>query len=112
MTRFAVQDLTGKTPSDKEIWFSIRDKDMTRKIRNFMWKCLHQADKCGTHWRNIPGFEHWATCAHCHVDETKEHILLECNAPGQSVIWKLCRELWQKKHKEMYLRILAIRAGP
>ncbi|KAJ7815790.1 ribonuclease H-like protein [Mycena olivaceomarginata] len=98
MTRFAVQELTGKLPTDEEIWFSIRDKDITNTIRDFLWKCLHQGYKCGTHWRNIPGYEQWATCTSCQVDDTMEHILLECNAPGQSVIWKVCKDLWLKKH--------------
>ncbi|KAJ7676571.1 hypothetical protein DFH06DRAFT_976497, partial [Mycena polygramma] len=98
MTRYAVQELTGRLPSDKEIWLSIRDKDITRTIRDFMWMCLHQAYKCGEHWINATGFEQRAPCVHCHVDETMEHILLECNAPGQSTVWKLCEELWNKKH--------------
>ncbi|KAJ6606671.1 hypothetical protein DFH09DRAFT_15893 [Mycena vulgaris] len=30
-----------------------------------------------------------------------EHILLQCSAPSQRTIWKLCQELWEKKHKKM-----------
>ncbi|KAJ7674068.1 hypothetical protein DFH06DRAFT_978880, partial [Mycena polygramma] len=101
ITRYAVQDLTGNLPSDKNIWLSIRDRNISRPIRDFLWKCLHQAYKCGEHWTNAPGFEQRAKCAHCQVEETMEHILLECNAPGQSIIWKLCEELWNRKHSQL-----------
>jgi hypothetical protein len=56
MTCFAVQDLNRTTPSDADIWLSIRDKDITNTIRDFLWKCLHQGYKYGTHWRNIPSY--------------------------------------------------------
>ncbi|KAJ7128376.1 hypothetical protein C8R44DRAFT_616098 [Mycena epipterygia] len=74
ITRHAISEMTGNTPSDKQIWLSIRDKDITRKISDFMWKSLQQAYKCGHHWRNIPGYGQRAICAHCNVDETMEHI--------------------------------------
>ncbi|KAJ7806860.1 hypothetical protein B0H14DRAFT_3091353 [Mycena olivaceomarginata] len=86
MTHFTVQDLNGTIPSDADIWISIRDKDIINTIWGFLWKCCHQGYKGGTHWRNIP------------VDDAMEHILLECNAPGQAVTWNLCKELWLKKH--------------
>ncbi|KAJ7127522.1 ribonuclease H-like protein [Mycena crocata] len=101
ITRYAVKDQCGKTPSDEQIWKSIRDKDITRTIRDFLWRGLHQSYKCGTYWHNIPGYEHWGICHTCQVDETLEHILLECSAPGQDLIWKLARELWEKKHRKL-----------
>jgi ribonuclease HI len=100
-TRYAIQAQCGKTLSDEDIWKSIRHKDIGRKIRNFLWRGLHETYKCGNYWRNIPTFEHWAICPVCNVDETMEHILLECNAPGQKLIWNLCRELWKMKFPEM-----------
>ena len=27
-----------------------------------------------------------------------EHILIDCAAPGQEIIWSLAKELWEKKH--------------
>ncbi|KAJ7093650.1 hypothetical protein C8R43DRAFT_908052 [Mycena crocata] len=62
---------------------------------------IHQTFKCGPYWRNIPTYEHWAVCPICDADETMEHTLLECNAPGQQIIWKLCRQLWEMKHSRM-----------
>ncbi|KAJ6554635.1 hypothetical protein B0H19DRAFT_1210904 [Mycena capillaripes] len=30
-----------------------------------------------------------------------EHALLECQAPGREIIWRLCKELWEKKFMNM-----------
>src|SRR3954449_10130553 len=59
---------------------------------------MHNVHKCGKFWNNIPGLEQRATCPVCNEEESMEHILLECNAPGQKIIWKLTKELWLKKH--------------
>ncbi|KAJ7252019.1 hypothetical protein C8J57DRAFT_1238360 [Mycena rebaudengoi] len=96
ITRHAVSDLAGSIPADEEIWKSIRDRDITRTTREFMFKCLHQAYKCGEYWSNIPNFEHWGNCQTCGMVESMEHTLLECTAPGQSTIWALAEELWRK----------------
>lgn len=34
---------------------------------------------------------------HCGVMETIDHLLSECEAPGQSQIWALAESLWRKK---------------
>ena len=98
LARWAIKDLSNKLPIDSAIWKSIRNKDITRKIREFLWKSMHNAHKCGKFWNNIPGLEQRATCPVCNEEESMEHILLECNAPGQKIIWKLTKELWLKKH--------------
>ncbi|KAJ7032636.1 hypothetical protein C8F04DRAFT_1184821 [Mycena alexandri] len=97
MTRHATRILSGSTPTDSQIWLSIRHQDISRTTRDFMWRCLHQAYKVGEYWRNIPNYEHYATCPHCRVDESMEHILLECDAPGQEKLWNLAQELWELK---------------
>ncbi|KAJ7239221.1 hypothetical protein B0H12DRAFT_1025321 [Mycena haematopus] len=97
MTRHAARHLSGKTPTDEEIWKSIRHPDITRTTREFMWKSMHQAYKIGERWRSIPTFEHWATCQHCQVDETMEHILTECEAPGRRKLWDMAQTLWEMR---------------
>ncbi|KAJ6541496.1 hypothetical protein B0H19DRAFT_1212769 [Mycena capillaripes] len=99
--RWAIEAQCGKIPSDEEIWHSIRDKHIDRRVRNFLWRALHQAFKCGNYWLNIPTFEHWATCSVCKIDDSMEHALLECQAPGREIIWRLCKELWEKKFMNM-----------
>jgi len=47
LTRWAIKDLSDKLPTDRAIWKSIRNKNITRKIREFLWKSMHNAHKCG-----------------------------------------------------------------
>ncbi|KAL6308233.1 hypothetical protein BKA93DRAFT_815570 [Sparassis latifolia] len=72
--------------------------DITRKIRDFLWKSIHKAHRCGTWWDNIPNYTHRSTCSTCDVPESMEHILNDCSAPGQEIIWSLAKKLWLKKH--------------
>ncbi|KAJ7711323.1 hypothetical protein B0H16DRAFT_1667787 [Mycena metata] len=80
----AIKLQSGTRPMSAEIWASIRHKDFTRQVRNFLWKSVHSAHRIRTFWKHIP--------------EYLEHIILKCRRPGQSEIWKLAKDLWQKKH--------------
>ncbi|KAK0488256.1 hypothetical protein EDD18DRAFT_1311295 [Armillaria luteobubalina] len=40
-------------------------------------------------------------CATCNQMETMEHILFECEAPGQNQVWKLTQELWARKESKL-----------
>jgi len=33
----------------------------------------------------------------CRVEDSMEHILTECDVPGQGLIWNLTKALWLKK---------------
>ncbi|KAF9005847.1 hypothetical protein BDZ89DRAFT_1095506 [Hymenopellis radicata] len=47
-----------------------------------MWVCTHDAYRIGEFWEGTK-LEQRSTCEHCGVTETMQHILLECQAPGQ-----------------------------
>jgi hypothetical protein len=52
-----------------------------------------------TYWKNIPGHEGRATCK-CGAGngiKTMQHILTECQYPGQEELWKLTKAIWTKK---------------
>lgn len=85
------------TPKYETIWASTRHKDLTKKTQEFLWKGIHNAFKIGSFWKNIPNYEHRGTCPHCDTEESMEHILTECTAPGRSIIWNLANELWRKR---------------
>src|ERR1700728_1495351 len=89
ITRHAVERTTEHLPTDATIWLSIRNKDITRTIRVFLWKVLYNAHKCGNYWLQIPNFEHHSNCSMCGVEDSMTHILTECDAPGQKEIWNL-----------------------
>ena len=44
-------------PSRQAIWKSTRSKDMSRNVRDYLWKNVHSAYKLGRFWDNIPGYE-------------------------------------------------------
>jgi hypothetical protein len=86
-------------PQIKTIWNSIQNKDLTRTVRAFIWKCIHNAHKIGKFWEKIPEHEHWSICPNCGVEESMEHILLECSIPGQVEAWKITKMVWHQKHE-------------
>ncbi|KAJ3858804.1 hypothetical protein EV359DRAFT_68712 [Lentinula novae-zelandiae] len=86
----------GFTPTTKAIWKSTRHKDLGKKICAFLWMLLHSGYKIGEYWEKIPGFESRTTCTHCNTSESMEHILMDCQAPGQKEVWELTKRLWEK----------------
>ncbi|KAJ6451089.1 hypothetical protein C8R47DRAFT_998661 [Mycena vitilis] len=99
-TQDAVAALYKKTPKAGAIWKAIRSPDISRQIKNFLWKTIHGAHRVGKFWLDIPEMDDRATCQHCGVLESMEHILLECTRPGQKEVWKLAEELWLLDHKD------------
>lgn len=94
MTHYAVREISTDTPTESQIWKSIRDKDIPKNIRSFLWKSLHGAYCLRDFWNNIPNFEHRGTCNLCGGIESMEHILVECeDSQARKVIWKLAEEL-------------------
>jgi ribonuclease HI len=94
----SVMACTTHTPTSSSIWRSVRHKDISRNIRIFLWKCLHNALHIGSYWSHIPGYEPRAHCPACANDqESLDHILFHCMASGQNTIWPTAQQLWQKK---------------
>ncbi|KAE9396438.1 hypothetical protein BT96DRAFT_1040004 [Gymnopus androsaceus JB14] len=89
--------ICGKTPSDGAVWKSMHHRDISRKIRNFLWMTAHSGYKVGEYWETIPTYENRAPCRNCGVTENMDHILFECQAPGQKEIWELAEKLWENK---------------
>jgi len=48
----------GVAPPIESIWKSTRHKDLTKKSREFLWKCIHDAFKIGKFWSKIANY-HW-----------------------------------------------------
>ncbi|KAH9829013.1 uncharacterized protein C8Q71DRAFT_718817 [Rhodofomes roseus] len=84
-------------PPTQLLWTSLRDRDIHRRIVDFLWKGMHDALKIGAFWAHIRGFEDRADCSTCGTRESLRHILSECRAPGQDLVWSLTGELWRKK---------------
>ena len=62
MTRHAVGELTGTIPDDATIWWSIRNKTISKSIRAYLWLCMHNAQKCGEYWLDKCNYKQRAMC--------------------------------------------------
>ncbi|KAJ7823666.1 hypothetical protein B0H13DRAFT_1548631, partial [Mycena leptocephala] len=86
------------SPTPAQVWKSIRHKDFTRQVKNFLWKSLNSAHRIGAFWKHIPECEEHAICQFCNEPEDLEHILLKCKCPGQKLVWELAKDLWLRKN--------------
>lgn len=82
------------TPMAEHLWKSIRDPELPRRIKDFLWKSMHDAHHVGRFWKHIPECEERMMCAHCNEIESLEHILLECDRPWRRLIWEMAKSLW------------------
>ncbi|KAJ7138997.1 hypothetical protein C8R44DRAFT_827847 [Mycena epipterygia] len=97
----ALKTQSSEEPTPKKIWRSIRHKDISRQIKTFLWKAIHGAHRTGKYWKHIPECEHRMVCQSCGETESLQHILFECERPGQEQIWDLVKKLWAKKHDQL-----------
>ncbi|KAJ7867568.1 hypothetical protein B0H13DRAFT_1636094 [Mycena leptocephala] len=94
----AIKNNFNHSPTPAQVWKSIRHKDFTCQVKNFLWKSLHSAHRIGAFWKHIPECEECAICQFCDEPEDLEHILLKCKHPGQELVWKLAKDLWLCKN--------------
>lgn len=97
MTRYAVQGFSGNLPTDASIWRALRSPDIARNVRNFLWKTVHQLQKIGDYWDNIPTLEIRVMCHSCEEVENMDHILFGCKEVGPAEVWALAKGLWKRK---------------
>jgi exonuclease III len=98
ITKHATYQSNGKTPTDSQIWKSIRDRDIPKSIRGFLWKSIHNAYKIGSFWAKIPEYEQRANCCLCNEIENMDHILIDCpKSLPIKIIWNLAKRLWEMK---------------
>ncbi|KAJ6608346.1 hypothetical protein B0H10DRAFT_1955500 [Mycena sp. CBHHK59/15] len=97
VVRTAAYEIFDRCVSDTDIWRSVHAKDLLPHTVQFLWKSLHNAHKIGMYWTHIPECKDCAICQGCGDLENLEHILLECECPGQELIWKAAETLWLEK---------------
>ena len=94
----ATKDIFGKTPTDEAIWKSMRQKDITKKIRDFLWKHAHGIYRLGAFWTHIPGLKCRVECPICKKYDTLEHIISECKSVERITIQRQANQLWRQRH--------------
>ena len=90
-----IKETFGETPTDEAIWKSMRHKDITKKIQDFLWKHAHGIFRLGAFWTHIPSFEDRAECPICNKYDTFEHMMLECDSVERKTVWDQANQLWR-----------------
>src|SRR6202000_3478502 len=98
--KIAIKELFEETPTDETIWKGMRHRDITKKIRDFLWKHAHGIYRLGNFWTHIPGLEDRAECPICKKYDTLEHIISECESVERITIWRQANQLWRRRHTE------------
>ncbi|KAH7913235.1 hypothetical protein BJ138DRAFT_1002755, partial [Hygrophoropsis aurantiaca] len=94
-TKQGILAITGQMEKEDTIWNNIINRNFTPKIRQFLFKAMHNTFKVGKYWLNIAECEQRAKCAICHENtDSLEHILTECPQGPQKIIWELTKKLW------------------
>jgi len=98
--KLAANEIFGVTPTQEAIWRSMRHKDVTKKIRDFLWKHAHGIYRLGSFWDHIPGCEGRAECPLCLKYDTFEHIVAECDSTERKTTWEQANALWKQRYDE------------
>jgi ribonuclease HI len=94
LTRAAIARYTGDSETDESLWRGTKNPAIRIKVQQFLFKAMHNTQKIGPFWSNIPGFEDRQNCPTCNIVESMEHILLHCNEATVRTIWGMARDLW------------------
>ena len=92
--RLAIAEYMQKLETDETIWHGLQKPTIRIKIRQFLYKAMHETQKIGNFWSHIPGYEERQNCPTCQVPESMTHILIHCRATPVRAIWSLAREHW------------------
>lgn len=104
ITRHAIHDTTGNLETDATLWRSIRHPDIRRPIQAFLYRAMAGSLRIGDFWQKIPNYEQRAICMRCASNqlETLEHILIECDAPERTRIWRLAQNTWPDQNHDIF----------
>ncbi len=82
---------------DATVWKSLQSRHITRSTSQFIWMAIHDGYMIGAHWMRPKmslELQQRAVCARCGERETMSHIIFECEARGQQIVWELMRKTW------------------
>jgi hypothetical protein len=77
-TRDALAAFNYMQETDETIWNSLEHTTIRLKIRQFLFKAMHDTQKIGHYWTHINGYEERQTCLTCRTTESMEHIHIYC----------------------------------
>ncbi len=100
-----IQEIFGSKLREEAIWISFRSRHVSRPAAQFMWMAVHDGYMIGTHWQRpkmAVEKQARATCAICGEIESMTHILFDCSATGQELIWLLLKKTWLDTGERWY----------
>lgn len=100
IARIAIAEYTQKLETNETIWRGLQKPTIRIKIRQFLYKEMHETQKIGNFWSHIPGYEERQNCTTCQVPESMAHILTHCRATPVRAIWNLAREHWPHENPQ------------
>lgn len=81
----------------EKIWMSTKYKDLTRKMRAFLWKATQDAYKVGNYWTQIERYQERGVYLICTEVEDMDHVLNRCMAGTCKKAWQLVSNLWARR---------------
>ena len=94
LAREAIERITGNEETDATTWLGIRKIPIRPKIRQFLYKAMHEVFKIGEYWNRIPEMAERSLCATCETTESMEHILSHCHSSPNRIVWNLAESTW------------------
>lgn len=89
--RDAVKNYCDTLETDEAIWQSLRKKVLRTRVKQFLYKTMHNVYMVGSTWQRVRGAEQRQFCTICQVEDSMEHILTECNTPPRRIVWNLAQ---------------------
>jgi len=80
-------------PTSAQIWTSMWKMKIEPKIKDFLWKMIHNRLRCGPYFARIPTLRDRKFCICGHI-ESIEHIIFGCQLTCQNQIWSYIEHLW------------------
>lgn len=92
--REAIRSFNGQHETNATIWRSFRKPILRTRVQQYFYKSVHQALMVGDVWNHIPTYEYRETCQTCDTMESMTHILTQCAARSNQIVWSLAKEAW------------------
>ena len=85
--------------TSKDIWEGIKNKKILFRMKDFIWKLIHNHHKVGNWFKRIPNWQDKAICE-CGKVETMDHILIECRLNKSKDIWQEAEKIWKENNRD------------
>jgi hypothetical protein len=91
-----IEEWSGERPTEEQMFKGIRKEPIEGKIGDFIWKMIHDSNRCGEYFKH---FKPEAQYCECGEVESMNHIILECNKTHQRKIWEYIEKIWEQVRK-------------